>query len=298
LTGYAQPCHPQSQTVHRPSAFVACITLSAFATHAASVDPRSDESEPSVTDGAHFQDAASYSDALSEWRSPEDVNAWIGARFVYDRERSLLLSETQRAQRQGPPVHSPGDFFAAPKGICVDLARFAVETLRSIAPQYKARYVMIEFDPLAIRGNVLRRHWVALFERDGSYYFFADSKRPGNIAGPYASTEDYAREYSTYRRRAIVAVRELESFRRRAKSATTKQPREPDVQPATQPGGPQPASPSLVGRLAETSGTMPARVEGNLLTASGTLPVGGFSHLLYPLPCRTDRMRTGEDRGL
>ena len=37
------------------------------------------------------------------------------------------------------------EFFAAPSGICEDLSRFAVETLRQIDPDAKARYVMIEF---------------------------------------------------------------------------------------------------------------------------------------------------------
>lgn len=130
----------------------------------------------------------------------------------------MLLSETQRAQKAGPPIYPPAEFFAVPKGICVDLSRFAVETLRAVAPELKARYVMIEFDPVALRGNTLRRHWVAAFERDGKRYFFADSKRPGHIAGPYASTQAYLDDYAKYRGRQIVAFRELESFMRRTKT--------------------------------------------------------------------------------
>lgn len=189
-------------------------------------DPLSDAPEDRERAVHNAQDYPSYVQAVQAWRTPEDVNAWIGAKFEYDGERSMLLSETQRARKAGPPIYPPADFFAAPKGICVDLSRFAVETLRAVAPALKARYVMIEFDPVAIRGNTLRRHWVAAFERDGKRYFFADSKRPGHIAGPYETTQAYLDDYAKYRGREIVAFRELESFMRRAKTPAAKPRRE------------------------------------------------------------------------
>jgi hypothetical protein len=141
----------------------------------------------------------------------------------------MLLSESQRVQRSGPPIYAPAEFFATPRGICVDLARFAVETMRAIAPNLQPRYVMIEFDPQTVHGNILRRHWVASFERNGKYYFFADSKRPGYIAGPYASIQDYMSEYSAYRGRGIVEFRELESFMRRSKTPAARQNRAADA---------------------------------------------------------------------
>ena len=107
-----------------------------------------------------------------------------------------------------------------------EIAAADAATLRALAPALKARYVMIEFDPVAIRGNTLRRHWVAAFERDGKRYFFADSKRPGHIAGPYASTQAYLDDYAKYRGREIVAFRELETYLRRAKTPAAKQRRE------------------------------------------------------------------------
>src|SRR5262245_43101561 len=108
---------------------------------------------------------ASYTAALETWRSAEDVNAWIGRHFRYDLKRALLLSETQRSQGVRLAVHLPETFFDEPEGVCVDLAHFSVETLRAVEPQSKPRYVMIEFDPVSIAGNTLRRHWVASFER-------------------------------------------------------------------------------------------------------------------------------------
>jgi hypothetical protein len=190
---------------------------------APALDPSSDFPEPRVRDAFHAVAAPTYRDALERWRTPQDVNAWIGARFEYDAPRALLLSETQRAAGTAPSIHAPADFHADPRGICVDLARFAVETLRAIAPQLDAKYLMIEFDPVTLSGNVLRRHWVATYEDGGQRYFFADSKRPGHIDGPYASTEAYLEAYARYRQRTIVAFRTLDSYQRRMKTKAAEQ---------------------------------------------------------------------------
>ena len=196
------------------AAFAAFLAINAYAARAGGAASDFDVPEVRPLATSAFLDAPTYSRATEIWRTPEDVNAWIGARFEYDTARSVLLSETQRGQSPGLSIHSPEEFFATPTGICVDLARFGVETLRRIAPELKPKYIMIEFEPTMIRGNVLRRHWVASFERDGALYFFADSKRPGYMTGPFTSVSDFAREYASYRGRAIVAFRELDSFTR------------------------------------------------------------------------------------
>jgi len=161
---------------------------------------------------------ASYAEALATWRQPEDINAWIGARFGYDEERALELSESQRARASAPPIHEPATFFGKPEGMCVDLARFAVESLRVVAPELEPRYLMIEFTPALRSGEVLRRHWVATFRRPDGHYFFADSNRPGKIAGPYPSTEAFVTAYADYRQREIVAYRALDTYLRQGKA--------------------------------------------------------------------------------
>jgi hypothetical protein len=173
-----------------------------------------------------FKDAATYSQALQLWRNPDDVNAWIGARFHYSMPRAMQLSESQRTKTGQVPIYEPREFFGAPSGICVDLSRFAVETLREINPGLHANYLMIEFAPVTMGGNTLRMHWLASFERDGKYYFFADSKRPGHMSGPYASAQEFIAEYAAYRGRAVVAFRELESYQRKQRTMATKRSRE------------------------------------------------------------------------
>ena len=74
-------------------------------------------------------------------------------------------------------IYNPSEFFDTKTGVCVDLARFGVETLRRIDPSSDPQYLMIEFEPIYLKGNMLRLHWLVRFKRDGKIYFFADSKR-------------------------------------------------------------------------------------------------------------------------
>jgi hypothetical protein len=203
--------------------FVATLVTAASAL-AQGVDPASDAPESPGVVTSELIEAASYQEALRRWHRAEDINAWIGARFRYDTARAVQLSETQRQKNGRMPIIAPEAFFAAPSGVCVDLARFAVETLRTIDPALRPRYLMIEFDPVAISGNMLRRHWVVAFERDGRHYFFADSKRPGRIAGPYASTDEFITEYARYRGRRIVAFGERDSYERKLRTLAVRQP--------------------------------------------------------------------------
>jgi len=160
------------------------------------------------------KEAPSYAEALRLWHGIDDINAWIGAHFEYDMARAVQLSETQRS-RSGPiAIHAPEQFFLRPSGVCVDLARFVVETLRVVDPARKPTYLMIEFDPVMLSGNTLRRHWVVAHRHEGRYYVSGDSKRPGHVAGPYASVQEYIAEYARYRGRAIVAFSERETYER------------------------------------------------------------------------------------
>ena len=198
--------------------------MAACASLAQTTDPQSDAPDPQVARTSEFKAAPSYREALRLWQNAEDVNAWIGARFRYDTGRAMQLSETQRQRIGRLPIIAPADFFVAPSGVCVDVARFAVESLRVVEPGARARYLMIEFDPMSTGGNKLRRHWLVSFERDGRHYFVADSKRPGNIAGPYASSDEFIAEYARYRGRRIVSFVERDSYERTMRTPAVRQP--------------------------------------------------------------------------
>jgi hypothetical protein len=157
---------------------------------------------------------ASHAQALQRWQGAEDIAAWAGSHFRFDAERALQFSSTQRRVGPAPTVAEPAELFERPAGICLDLARFAVETLRRIEPAAMARYLMVEFEPIEVDGHVLRLHWLGVYQRDGQRCFFADSDRPGHIAGPYARAQDFIADYAAFRGRPIVRHLELDSLQR------------------------------------------------------------------------------------
>jgi hypothetical protein len=187
-------------------------------------NPSSDEPESMRGATLPFKAAGSYEEALQVWKTAEDINGWIAANFSYDMARALQLSETQITSREKVSIYTPSEFFKGKPGVCVDLSHFAVETLRRIDPHSDPKYLMIEFDPRQIEGNILRLHWLVSFKREGKTYFFADSKRPGHIVGPYNDTQAFIDEYGQYSGRKIVAFQELESYQKRQRTQALKRP--------------------------------------------------------------------------
>ncbi len=158
---------------------------------------------------------ANYSQALKQWRRVEDISRWIGRHFIYDRQRALRLSESQRARRGRVVIFPPERFFQRPRGVCVDLARFGLETARRVEPASKPEYLLIVFEPRVMGGEVFRRHWLVLFQRQGRYYYFADSRRPGQVAGPHVSLTSLLKKYAAFRQRKIVSFRLLTDYKKR-----------------------------------------------------------------------------------
>jgi hypothetical protein len=167
-----------------------------------------------------------YDRAVQSWTAPEDISAWIAARFTYDTDRAVQLSATRRAKDGAIAIHEPAAFFETGSGVCVDLARFGVETLRRIAPHSEPRYLMLELEPATIRGNTLRLHWLASFRRDGKLYFFADSRRPGHIAGPYDDAQAFVAHYA-YDGRRVLTFRELETYEKTRRARAVMRQRTP-----------------------------------------------------------------------
>jgi hypothetical protein len=202
--------------------FFILLFLAGFAGVLHAAEPSSDAPEYARDSTVLFKAADSYEHALQIWKTPEDISAWIARNFSYDMARAMRLSETQRAINNDFSIYTPSEFFTAKGGVCVDLSRFGVETLRSIDPQSDPKYLMIEFAPMHVVWNTLRLHWLASFKRDGRTCFFADSKRPGHIAGPYKDTAEFIRDYEQYRGRRILAFREAESYQKHQRARALK----------------------------------------------------------------------------
>jgi hypothetical protein len=201
---------------------ITLLFLSGYANVLHPAEPSPDAPEYTRDSTLPFKAADSYEHALRIWKTPEDINAWIAANFSYDMARAVQLSETQKTRHEGLSIYHPSEFFHTKAGVCVDLSRFGVETLKRIDPESDPKYLMIEFDPMQIQGNTLRLHWLVSFRRDGQIYFFADSKRPGHIAGPYNDAREFIHDYAQYRGRKIVAFRELASYQKQRRSQKPK----------------------------------------------------------------------------
>jgi hypothetical protein len=184
----------------------------------------SDAPDPLPMAAARAAGPASYDEALRIWKTPEDIAAWSAARFTYDTDRALQLSETERQKGADPTIPAPADLFERPTGTCLDLVRFGLETLQRIDPQSRPRYLMVEFEPLQLQGRTLRRHWLVSFRRGDGVYVFADSKRPWLVAGPYNSVDAFIREYERFRGRNIVRFYETDSYRRQLRQTRTVAP--------------------------------------------------------------------------
>src|SRR5687767_9204514 len=202
----------------QPAAAVA-LALGAFCVLApvardAGAQALPDAPEPRAQPAATVEVPKRYADALAAWRTPEDIARFIDATFVYDRSRALALAEQPDARATRPAIHAPEAMFEKPQGVCIDLARFGVETLNRIDAAYAPRYVMIDFEPVIVEGRSLRRHWVASFRRDGKLWVFADSRRPGHVAGPYDNVDAFIADYARYRGQRIVASRETDTYLR------------------------------------------------------------------------------------
>jgi hypothetical protein len=165
-----------------------------------------------------------YDAALASWHGADDVNGWIGARFTYDAARAMQLSETQRGSAR-LAIHRPEAFYREPAGVCVDLARFGVETLRTIDASSKPVYLMVEFAPLEVAGNVLAAPLARRLRARRRALVFRRREAAGHLAGPYPSAAAFVDEYARYRGRAIVAFSERASYERTMRAKAVKEAR-------------------------------------------------------------------------
>jgi hypothetical protein len=64
--------------------------------------------------------------------------------LVCATKRAITPSETQRSKQAPLAIYTPSELFDGSSGVCVDLARFAVETLKQIDPDSDPKYLMVE----------------------------------------------------------------------------------------------------------------------------------------------------------
>jgi hypothetical protein len=93
-----------------------------------------DEPEAERDLSVHSQTVKSYNQALDIWKTAEDLKKWVSMSFVYGKARAIELSSDQREKNKGVSIYNPSELFGTNAAVCVDLARFGVETLKIIEP--------------------------------------------------------------------------------------------------------------------------------------------------------------------
>ena len=158
-------------------------------------------------------DSISYETILTQWKTVANVNNWIKENFRYSFDRAKQLADNSPTREQ-LHIYSPAKLYQTKKGVCIDLARFAVETINILDTSKHIQYLMIEFEPIIIDSSIIKKHWMAVYRDSSGYYFLADSKRPGFITGPYRTVADFVADYQTYRDRKIISWKVMMSYKK------------------------------------------------------------------------------------
>ena len=157
----------------------------------------------------------SYAQTIEKWKTVEEVNAWIGENFRYDMQRAMQLADSDR--RQKTYIYEPAEVFRNKKGVCVDLARFAFESIKSIDPDLDPSYLMIEFEPLKIGDHTFKRHWLVVYREADQVFVLADTKRPGYLSGPHRHLVEFITEYQDFRNRKIITYKLRDTYKKKLK---------------------------------------------------------------------------------
>ncbi len=168
-----------------------------------------------------FSDSLDYHNTIKNWHSIEDVHQWIASNFSYDLDRAMLLANNKKT-KTNLAIYNPEEFWKTKKGICVDVSRFAYESLKMIDSSAQVNYLKIEFEALNYNGSQFINHWLVSLKKPEGYYFFADSKRPKKLDGPYLQVKSFINKYEAFRQRKIKSYSLLDSYKKRLKAKVLK----------------------------------------------------------------------------
>ncbi|WP_135622409.1 hypothetical protein [Solemya pervernicosa gill symbiont] len=136
--------------------------------------------------------ASPYDEAISSWKSHEDVGNWLNSNFTFDTSRQRMIATILKTD--GPTslvVRNPTNLFERnSSGWCGDSANFALKSLNKIDPAHNARWVFIW------NNDGPPHHWVTAFNYNKKLYimdFGTGDKWTAmqGIHGPYDSLDGY-----------------------------------------------------------------------------------------------------------
>ena len=140
-----------------------------------------------------------YAEAISGWKSYQDVAKWIENDFSFDGDRYKKYEGTL------PIPRTSEETFQLKSGIYVDAAYFLKETLNRINPSYNARIAV-----LIIRPNRFN-HYACSFKVGGKLFLMdygTPYRETTGVHGPYDSLQEYKKFYETHHplKRKIEAI--------------------------------------------------------------------------------------------
>ena len=130
-----------------------------------------------------------YEEAVSGWKSYEDLVKWMENDFSFDKERYEKFKGTL------PVPRTSEETFQLKSGIYIDAAMFSKETLNRMNPSYQAQIVIL----------IMRRygfnHYACSFRKDGKLFvmdYGTPYKEITGVHGPYRSLEEYKNFYEKH----------------------------------------------------------------------------------------------------
>jgi hypothetical protein len=130
-----------------------------------------------------------YTEAISQWKSHQDLVKWMERDFSFDVERYKRFEGTL------PIPRTPEETFQLKSGIYIDAAMFLKENLNRINPSYKAQIVILIIRPYGFN------HYVCSFRMDGKLFIMdygTPYKEVTGVHGPYNSLDEYKRFYEKH----------------------------------------------------------------------------------------------------
>ena len=131
----------------------------------------------------------SYSEAVSKWKSYQDLVWWMEKEFSFDAERF------KKYERTLPPPRTPEETFRLKSGIYYDVAVFAKATLNRINPSYQAKITILVIRPYGAN------HYFCAFQDAGNIFIMdygTPYKETSGTHGPYKSLAEVKGVYEKY----------------------------------------------------------------------------------------------------
>ena len=163
---------------------------------------------------------------VSKWKGAEEIVLWMSNNLKYNIARSVYIKNSAEQikkltiQKKSTShlineffSFRPQDLVSLKNGVCIDIASFGVAVLKNISPSLNPRLLKIKHEGIKADGITRVSHFLGTYEKDGKFFFFADSKQLNRHAGPFDNTADFVKYYEQFLGRKIKSYRHFEKLK-------------------------------------------------------------------------------------